>query len=91
MKVKILRSFTAFVGGSPVSVCEGQEIDMPAKQDWVRAGLAVPIKAAAVKAEEAVPESEAPASGPAEAGAETAAVQPPEAAILPRGRKRKGS
>ncbi len=77
MKVKVVRSFSAFVGDSMVCGTEGQVLDSPAGADWIRSGLAVAL------------EPETP-EGAEKRAPETAAVEPAENAALPAGKKRKG-
>lgn len=77
MKVKVVRSFSAFVGESMVCGTEGQVLDLPAGADWVRAGLAVAL------------EPETPEETEKRAP-ETAVVEPADNAALPAGKKRKG-
>jgi len=77
MKVKVVRSFSAFVGDSMVCGTEGQVLDLPGGADWIRAGLAVAL------------EPETPA-GARKRAPETAVVAPADNAVLPAGKKRKG-
>ena len=77
MKVKVVRSFSAFVEDSMVCGTEGQVLELPEGADWIRAGLVVALE----------PET------PARAGKrapETAVVAPADNAVLPAGKKRKG-
>jgi len=112
MKVKVLRSFTAFVGENSVSGSQGQELEMPDGADWVKAGLVEPLeesdaeaekaekkakaeaekaeKKAKAEAEKAEKKAKAEAEKAEKRAPETAAVKPPEAAVVPEGKARGG-
>jgi hypothetical protein len=101
MKVKVLRSFTAFVGENSVSGSQDQVLEMPAGADWVRAGLVEPLeesdqeaekaeKKARAEAEKAEKKARAEAEKAEKKAPETAAVKPPEAAVVPEGKPRGG-
>lgn len=45
--VTVLRSFGASLGGKRYRGIAGQELDMPADADWIRAGFCAPIGAVA--------------------------------------------
>lgn len=90
MKVKVLRSFTAFVGENSVSGSQGQELEMPAGADWVRAGLVEPLEESDQEAEKAEKKARAEAEKAEKKAPETAVVKPPEAAVVPEGKPRGG-
>jgi hypothetical protein len=43
LRVKALKSFGARVGGENYHVSLGQELDLPAGADWLKAGLVAPV------------------------------------------------
>jgi hypothetical protein len=68
VRVMVLKSFGASLGGKRYRGIADQELDMPADADWIKAGLCTPVGAAAK------------ASG---APRETAALAPEETATAP--------
>ena len=54
MKVKAVKSFAGMAGNTKYRVSEGEEFDLPAGTDWLKAGLVVPLGATAPVKEEPV-------------------------------------
>lgn len=78
-KARVLRNFVATVGERKIRANEGVVIDLPPGVDWLRAGFVEEIEQ-----DDVGPEATSEPTEP-----ETAAVAPPEAAVLPRGKARK--
>jgi hypothetical protein len=54
MKVKAVKSFAGMAGNTKYRVSAGDEFDLPAGTDWLKAGLVVPLGATAPVKEEPV-------------------------------------
>jgi len=96
IRVRALQSFVATVGERKIRAVEGQELEMPGDQDWLKAGLVEQIGPAA---KSAAPVRESASLAPAETAAApeaqshvmgTAALQP-GAAPKKSGRTKKAS
>lgn len=77
IRVRALKSFAGVVGYQGYSVHEGDEFDLPAGTDWIRAGLVMDITPHPARIEKTV-------------SAETATITPPERAVDMKRRKKGG-